>query len=63
MSVLDFAIKEAFLFVFSDGLRGGHKDDEEVFSEACQSSSVFLVLDDLISWHEQLPEYEKTLLR
>ena len=36
---LDFAMWEAFLFVFFDGLRGGQKDDEEVFSEPCQSSS------------------------
>ena len=66
-----------------DGLMSGHRDDEEVFSETCQSSGVFLqsdnasrhetrssrastgklptlVLDDLISWHEELPDYRKT---
>ena len=40
MSVLDFAIWKAFLLVFSDGLRGVQKDDEEVFNETCLSSSV-----------------------
>ena len=66
-----------------DGLMSGHKDDEEVFSETCQRSGVFLqsgnsscdeirpsrtstgnmptlVLDDLTSWHEELPDFQKS---
>ena len=31
LCVLDFAIWDAFLFVFIDGLRGCQEDDEEVF--------------------------------
>ena len=30
----------SFLFVFVTGLRSGQKDDEEVFSETCENSSV-----------------------
>ena len=40
MCVLDFAIWDEFLFVFASGLRSGQKDDEEVFSETCENSSV-----------------------
>ena len=39
MCVLDSAIWETFFVCFVDGLRGGQKDDEEILSETCQSSS------------------------
>ena len=70
-----------FFFFFGE-LRGDQKDDEEVFSETCQNSSVSqwsgnsschkvrssrpnvgrlpLGLNDLTSWHEELPDYRET---
>ena len=39
MCALDFAVWVHFFVCFFDGLRGGQKDDEEVFSETCQISS------------------------